>query len=131
MVEAEHNPSRRRRYATVETMTERVIRQLAKKFRYFDAVVTSNLKYLSIHYKKDLPPGRTRRLRTTPRGATGCLRAAASGVGTHVLRDFDRVWWRQPQWIGQTKGLRELQTKLTEVAPTDLTVPYHHLLWIM
>ena len=26
------------------------------------------------------------------------------------------------QWIGQTKGLREFQTKLTEVAPTDLTV---------
>ena len=26
------------------------------------------------------------------------------------------------QWIGQTKGLRQLQTKLTEVAPTDLTV---------
>ena len=26
------------------------------------------------------------------------------------------------QWIGQTKGLREFQAKLTEVAPTDLTV---------
>ena len=26
------------------------------------------------------------------------------------------------QWLGQTKGLREFQTKLTEVAPTDLTV---------
>ena len=26
------------------------------------------------------------------------------------------------QWIGQTKGLRQFQTKLTEVAPTDLTV---------
>ena len=26
------------------------------------------------------------------------------------------------QWLGQTKGLRQFQTKLTEVAPTDLTV---------
>ncbi len=26
------------------------------------------------------------------------------------------------QWIGQTKGLRQFQTKLTEMAPTDLTV---------
>ena len=39
-----------------ETMTERVIRQLAKKFHWFDPVVTT-AEYLSIHYEKDLPRG--------------------------------------------------------------------------
>ena len=35
---------------TTETMTERVIRQLAKKFRYFDAVVSTAQEKRSIYY---------------------------------------------------------------------------------
>ena len=38
-----------RQWAT-ETMTERVIRQLAKKFRYFDAVVSTAQEKRSIYY---------------------------------------------------------------------------------
>ena len=34
---------------TTETMTERVIRQLAEKLRYFEAVVSSEPGHLSIH----------------------------------------------------------------------------------
>ena len=36
-----------RRYATPEPLSERVIKQLARKFRYFDVEVTSELEYLS------------------------------------------------------------------------------------
>ena len=51
-----------RRYATPEPLSERVIKQLAKKFHYFDVIAKIDSKSLSIHYKKNLPPGRTQRL---------------------------------------------------------------------
>ena len=51
MVETKHNPRRIR--ATPEPLAERVIKQLAKKFHYFDVIAKIDSKSLSIHYEKE------------------------------------------------------------------------------
>ena len=108
-----------------ETMTERIIRQLAKKFHWFDPVVTT-AGYLSIHYEKDLPPGRTRRENPDK----------VAKIQKVLKPDYDGYWCKlgpvyenAPQYVKELEGT-ELPRELLELEVRNAAFEYeaHQLL---
>ena len=85
----------------------------------YDADWCSATRELRASYQ-DLPPGDyTFQVRAIDRDLNYSETAQVPLV---VEPDPSVAFAGGSQWLGQAKGLREFQTKLTEVAPTDLTV---------
>ena len=102
-----------------ETMTERVVRQLAKKFHWFDPVVTT-AGYLSIHYEKDLSRGRTRR--ENPVKVAKIRQVSKPGHDGWWCK-IESVYENAPQYVKELEGT-ELPRELLELEVRNAAFEY-------